>query len=133
MALALEQKVNVLTISSGLSPNLVPTESRLGRWLLLFSGFSSHGLKRSSRFAPDRGDKTVGQAELRFRQPGVTAFFNHIADSGAHAFDIFCQVKRLGQKRIGRNRAVRFTQFLQRQGRRQGAGIPYFQTIGKKD
>lgn len=97
-----------------LSANLVPT------WGL---DLSADGFEGESRLAPDGSDEPIDQREFRFSQSRLAAELDHVTLVGAHAFDVFGQVERFGQKRVAWNRSMRVPQFLQRQRGRQGTGI----------
>ena len=80
----------------------------------------------------NRGNESVRDCKLGFRQTGLDAAPDHVQGSGSHAFDVLHQVHRLREQRVSGNRSVRFAQLLERQRRWKPAGIPDFQSVRKE-
>ena len=111
--------------------NLVPAWSRLGPNRR--RDFLIHLLNDLRGLATD-GDHeaTAVFAKFGFAQFGVPAPFNHIADAGAHAFDVFGQVKRLGEQRVAGKGSVGVAQLLEGECGRQSARIPDFEPVSEQ-
>ena len=70
--------------------------------------------------------------ELRRRKIGLGAQFEHVEDAAASLFGVVSQEHRLGYEGIAGNGGVGQAQFAYRQSRREFAGIPNFEPVGKE-
>jgi hypothetical protein len=90
----------VIALSSRHLEGFQPVSRLVPTWGL---DLSANGFEGEFRLALDGGDEPIGQREFRFSQSRLAAELDHVTRAGVHAFDVFGQVERFGQKRVAWN------------------------------